>query len=88
MEKMVGVPINAQDSSGKAPQDYVWDPDALTLANAVQAGISRLLTAATEQVGVVATTPVFMGVTIDSASEVKTRWSMSNDPPKKYSLVL
>ena len=49
-QKMVGVPIKARDSSGKAPLDYVWDPDALTSADAAQAGISRLLTAATEQV--------------------------------------
>ena len=49
-QKMVGVPINAWDSSGKAPLDYVWDPDALTSADAAQAGISWLLTAATEQV--------------------------------------
>ena len=27
-QKMVGVPINARDSSGKAPLNFVWDPDA------------------------------------------------------------
>ena len=36
----------------------------------------------------VATTPVYMGVTIDSPSEVNPVVTMSNDPPKKYLPVL
>ena len=49
-QNMVGVPINARDSSGKALLDYVRDPDALASVDVAQVGISRLLTAATEQV--------------------------------------
>ena len=49
-QKIVGVPINARDSSGKAPLDYVRDPDAVTLVDTAQVGISTLLTDATEQV--------------------------------------
>ena len=49
-QRMVGVPMNAWDSSGKAPPNYVWDPDALPSVDAAQGGSSRLLTAATEQV--------------------------------------
>ena len=86
---MVGVPINVQNFSRNAPLDYVWDPDALTSVDAAQAGISRLLTADTEQVEGGCDHTCLHGCyhrfSLLSKNPVVT---MPNAPPKKYLLVL